>query len=383
MAGTRWTAASDGTRNMRQAILRLAVVALWCLAAPAALRAATCTEADIAKAVDDVGAKLRAFNSETMAALNPRLKNLQKLRGWSDEELAAKTQSLVSDAEVTAFDKEAYQQFSKIDELGSTGKPGNECKSLDDIHAAAQQLLATMQAKAAHLDAKVASAQKEEQADVAPPPVKPKPSSAVTAKGKPAARHDWTTSTAADPTYQAQQQAALQSFKLPAAVPIPEEATYSIDEIKETSSGLFGTLTSNLASVIAFAFEKAGRPNGYILGQEAGGAFLAGVRYGDGTLHLKDGSVTKVYWRGPSLGADLGASQARTMFLVYHLKSKEDVFKLVSGIVKGFLSWMIHGITFLSDGKTILAPIRTGPGLRLGVSAGYLKLTPVRNWVPF
>ena len=216
----------------------------------------------------------------------------------------------------------------------------------------------------------------------APPPKSPV-TPAVKPKSKPKAATDWTTATAADAGYQAQQQASLKALKLPADPAPAGEATFSIEDIKQTSSGFFGTITSNLASVIAFAFEKAGRPNGYILGQEAGGAFLAGVRYGDGKLYLKDGSVTPVFWRGPSIGADLGASQSRTMFLVYHLKSKDDVFKLVSGIDGSAFVVGGVGITFLSDGKTILAPIRSGPGLRLGVNAGYLKITRERNWVPF
>jgi hypothetical protein len=369
--------------------MRLLTIGLAALAVHAAVLAgpalaASCTGEDIANAVDQVGAKLRAFNSDTMAALAPKLKQLQTARGWSNEELAAKTDALVSDAEVTAFDKQAYEQFTRIDELGASGSSASDCRRLDDIHVAAQGLIGTMQAKAAHMNAKVAEAMHAPRSEPAEPAVKPK-ANAEPGKAKPAILHDWTTKTAADPGYAAGQQAALEAFKLPPAVPMGTEgeATYSIEEIKATSSGLFGTLTSNLASVIAFAFEKAGKPNGYILGQEAGGAFLAGVRYGDGTLHLKDGSVTKVYWRGPSLGADLGASQGRTMFLVYHLKSKADVFKLVSGIDGSAFVIGGIGITFLSDGKTILAPIRTGPGLRLGVNAGYLKLTPERNWVPF
>jgi hypothetical protein len=183
--------------------------------------------------------------------------------------------------------------------------------------------------------------------------------------------------------YLAQQQARIAALKLPQAPTAATEATYSFEEIQQTSKGFFGTITSNLAAVIEFAFEKAGKPNGYILGEEAGGAFLAGVRYGDGALHMKDGSGVRVFWRGPSLGADIGASDARTMFLVYHLKSKDDIFKLVSGIDGSAFVVGGVGITFLSDGYTVLAPIRSGPGLRLGVSAGYLKFSRDRSWVPF
>ena len=359
-------------------LLTLSLAAL--LALPGNAWAAGCGADDIAKAVDAIGARLRSFNSSTMADLRPKLKQLQAARGWSAEDLAVKTDALVSDPETTAYDMAAYDQFARIDELGSAATvTGEDCARMEAIQAASVALLSTMQAKADHLKAKVAEAQKGEP----PPPLKPK-ASVVTPRPKPPKVADWTTTTALDPDYEAQQQAALKEFKLPdVATADAGLGTYSKEEIQATSSDVFGTLTSSLASVITFAFEKAGRPNGYILGDEAGGAFLAGVRYGEGKLHLKDGSVTKVFWRGPSIGADLGASGSRTMFLVYNLKSKSDVFKLVSGLDGSAFVFGGVGITFLSDGETVLAPIRTGGGLRLGVSAGYLKLTPERNWVPF
>lgn len=366
--------------------ISLAALAVACLLRPEPALAATCSNEDIAKAVDQAGEQLRTFNSDTMAALAPKLKTLQAARGWSDAELAVKTNALVADDEVAAFDARAYEQFSRIDELGSTAANGSECERLEQIRAASSTLLGTMQAKAEHLKSRLALALAEPPEAAAPAaPPKPKPSSAVTVKAKPGAiSKDWTTKTAVDPGYAAQQQAALDAFKLPPPPTVPAPATtYSMEDIQATSTDFFGSVNSNLAAVIAFAFEKAGRPNGYIVGQEAGGAFLAGVRYGDGQLHLKDGSVTQVFWRGPSIGADLGASQSRTIFLVYHLKSKEDVFKLVSGIDGSAFVIGGVGITFLSDGKTVLAPIRTGPGLRLGVNAGYLKFTPQRNWAPF
>ena len=369
---------------MRRIIASLAAAAVLCLGSADSASAATCTDGDIAKAVDATGASLRAFNSNMMTALNPKLKQLQDKRGWTDEQLAEHTQALLSDDEVTAFDKQAYEQFNRIDELGAAGPEGSECQRLADIEAAGKALLGTMRAKADHLSERVATAMPGDAvAAVAAPPKSPV-TPAVKPKPKPKAATDWATATAtaADPAYEAQKQASLKALKLPGEPVADGEQTYSIDEIKQTSQG-FLDATSNIASVVAFAFEKAGRPNGYILGQEAGGAFLAGVRYGDGKLYMKDGSVTPVFWRGPSIGADLGASQSHTMFLVYHLKSKDDVFKLVSGIDGSAFVVGGVGITFLSDGKTVLAPIRTGPGLRLGVNAGYLKLTRERNWVPF
>jgi phosphate-selective porin len=66
---------------MRHFAVILAVLAMLGLVMTAPASAATCTADDIAKAVDDVGAKLRSFNSETMTALGPKLKQLQAARG--------------------------------------------------------------------------------------------------------------------------------------------------------------------------------------------------------------------------------------------------------------------------------------------------------------
>ena len=71
--------------------------------------------------------------------------------------------------------------------------------------------------------------------------------------------------------------------------------------------------------MVEYAFQRAGRPNGYILGEEAGGAFIAGLRYGEGTLYTKDAGSFKVFWQGPSLGYDFGAEGSKTMVLVYDL----------------------------------------------------------------
>ena len=81
-----------------------------------------------------------------------------------------------------------------------------------------------------------------------------------------------------------------------------DSRTYSTSEINSAGHRFFGKITSGLANVIEHAFKKAGRPTGYILGEEGGGAFIAGLRYGEGTLHMKDGTRQKVYWQGPSLG---------------------------------------------------------------------------------
>ena len=49
-----------------------------------------------------------------------------------------------------------------------------------------------------------------------------------------------------------------------------------------------------------------GLPNGYVLGEEGSGAFVAGLRYGEGTLYTKNAGDLRVYWQGPSVGFDFG-----------------------------------------------------------------------------
>jgi hypothetical protein len=59
-----------------------------------------------------------------------------------------------------------------------------------------------------------------------------------------------------------------------------------------------------------------GQPNGYVLGEEAGGAFFGGLRYGEGILYTKNAGDLKVYWQGPTVGWDFGGAGSRTMMLV-------------------------------------------------------------------
>ena len=40
-------------------------------------------------------------------------------------------------------------------------------------------------------------------------------------------------------------------------------------------------------------------------------------------------------------------------------------------------------VTFLTNGKGIMAPIRSGLGVRFGASIGYIRFTPQSTWNPF
>lgn len=169
----------------------------------------------------------------------------------------------------------------------------------------------------------------------------------------------------------------------PSYAPPPQDDTFSIEEINHAGHRFFGRVTEGLASVIEHAFQQGGRPNGYILGEEGGGAFVAGLRYGEGTLVTRNAGTHKVFWQGPSIGYDFGAEGSKTMILVYNLTSPGDIFSTVAGVSGSAYVVGGVGITYLTDERVTLAPIRAGLGLRLGANIGYLKFTQAPTWNPF
>src|SRR5262249_11785399 len=94
----------------------------------------------------------------------------------------------------------------------------------------------------------------------------------------------WSTKTTGSPPGD-----AVTDSTLPPVPPASDAEGYTIEEIKAASAGFFGQVSANLGSVIEYLFRKSGRPTGYVLGTEGGGAFIAGVRYGDGTLYMRSG----------------------------------------------------------------------------------------------
>jgi hypothetical protein len=170
-----------------------------------------------------------------------------------------------------------------------------------------------------------------------------------------------------------------------ASMPPPANGrgTFSAQEIKGAGHRFFGSVSQGLANAIEYTFQRAGRPNGYILGEEAGGAIIAGLRYGEGTLYTKDAGEHRLYWQGPSIGYDLGAEGSKTMVLVYDLRSPGEIYSAFVGVDGSAYLVGGVGVTFLADSHVILAPIRSGLGLRLGANIGYLKYTREPTWNPF
>ncbi|MCG6871511.1 MAG: DUF1134 domain-containing protein [Gammaproteobacteria bacterium] len=164
--------------------------------------------------------------------------------------------------------------------------------------------------------------------------------------------------------------------------PNPDE-TYDKQTIITAAEEFFGDGAEGLGTVLEKVFSDLGRPNAYIKGQEAGAAIAVGVRYGDGTLILKNGTTAKVHWKGPSIGFDLGANASRTFILVYSLPAAQAIFRRFPG-VEGSLYFVAGlGVTYMRAGGMALAPIRLGVGWRQGANVGYMHFTPEKSWVPF
>jgi hypothetical protein len=185
------------------------------------------------------------------------------------------------------------------------------------------------------------------------------------------------------------QQAADASPVVPQELPdsspvLPQRANqYSPNEVIDAGHRFFGGVSRGLASIIEKAVSQWGLPNGYILGEEASGAFIGGLRYGEGRLYTKNAGDVRVFWQGPSLGFDAGADGARTMMLVYNLPRTEAIFDRFGGIAGSAYFVGGLGMTALTGNDIAVVPIRSGLGLRLGANLGYLKFTERPTWNPF
>lgn len=159
--------------------------------------------------------------------------------------------------------------------------------------------------------------------------------------------------------------------------------TYKKDDLIGAAEGIFGKGAQGLAGLIEDILKKQGEPNAYIVGREAGGALVVGVRYGSGTLHHRVEGERDAYWTGPSVGFDAGANAGNTFVLVYNLFDSEDLYKRYPAgegaayLVGGF------NASYLRRGDVVLIPIRVGVGARLGANVGYMKFRKKQSWLPF
>jgi len=175
----------------------------------------------------------------------------------------------------------------------------------------------------------------------------------------------------------AQAQEALQE------TPDAKSDTFTAQEMIDAGHRFFDATTDGLAQVVERAFERYGLPNGYILGEEASGAFIGGLTYGEGRLYTKNAGEHPLFWQGPSIGFDYGGQGSRVMMLVYHLQTTDDVYGRFGGVSGQAYLVAGVGMTVLQGGRVLVVPIRTGVGARLGLNIGYLKITQRPTWNPF
>ncbi|BDA83256.1 hypothetical protein Sa4125_07980 [Aureimonas sp. SA4125] len=162
-----------------------------------------------------------------------------------------------------------------------------------------------------------------------------------------------------------------------------QQTGYTMEEIVAQGHNFFGSTAGGLATLVEKAFQQHGLPNGYILGEEASGAFIGGLRFGEGTLFTKNAGEHRLFWQGPSFGIDAGGDGARTMMLVYDLPSVESVYGRFGGVTG--TAYLVGGLgmTLLTRDDIKIVPVKTGLGARLGINIGYLKITPMPTWNPF
>ena len=158
---------------------------------------------------------------------------------------------------------------------------------------------------------------------------------------------------------------------------------YEEGDIVAAAEAFFGEGAQGLADVLNKVFSEQGRPNGYIEGEEGGGAFGVGVRYGRGMLNMRDGTAREVYWRGPSIGFDVGGNVAKTFVLVYDLPNVDSAFQRYPGVDGSLYFVGGVGVNYNRSGDIVLAPIRFGVGWRQGINVGYLHLAEEASWIPF
>ncbi len=170
-----------------------------------------------------------------------------------------------------------------------------------------------------------------------------------------------------------------QPAPLPPAVP----PTYAEEDVLGAAEDVFGKGAEGLAEIVRRSFKEHGQPNAYIVGREAGGAIIFGLRYGSGTLYHKVEGQMPVHWTGPSVGFDIGGDGSKTFALVYNLNNTEDLFRRYPA-AEG-KAYLIGGFAanYLQRDDVIIVPVKLGVGWRLGINAGYLKFSKKGKVLPF
>tara|TARA_R110001592_G_scaffold43060_1_gene139844 strand:+ start:4251 stop:4859 length:609 start_codon:yes stop_codon:yes gene_type:complete len=176
---------------------------------------------------------------------------------------------------------------------------------------------------------------------------------------------------------------AAPAFAEDKAVKSKSNEGFTKEQVLEKADGFFGETTAGLAKAIEKVFAEQGRPNAIIAGEEVSAALGVGVRYGQGELQRYNGDVKPIFWQGPSVGFDMGANVSKVFTLVYHLDEMQQLMQRIPGVDGSFYVVAGVGVNYQQSGDLILAPIRTGVGLRAGASVGYVHYNDKKSWIPF
>jgi len=161
-----------------------------------------------------------------------------------------------------------------------------------------------------------------------------------------------------------------------------DDLKYTANEITGAGANFFGITTEAMAKAVEHVFGDLGQPDAYIKGDEGSGAFVVGLRYGSGWLVRKTRDPQQVYWKGPSIGFDVGADASKCFTLVYNLREDRRLFQRFPGVEGSFYLVAGLGVNYQRSGGVTLAPIRNGVGLRAGVNAHYQVYSDKRDWFP-
>ncbi|MGY9106821.1 MAG: EipA family protein, partial [Alphaproteobacteria bacterium] len=102
-----------------------------------------------------------------------------------------------------------------------------------------------------------------------------------------------------------------------------------------------------------------------------------------GTLNRKGQNPLSVYWQGPSIGFDFGGNASKVFTLVYNLPNDQAMFQRFPGVDGSAYLVAGVGVNYQQSGNIVLAPMRSGVGLRLGANFVYLSSTRERRLLPF
>ncbi|WP_122464456.1 MULTISPECIES: EipA family protein [Brevundimonas] len=170
--------------------------------------------------------------------------------------------------------------------------------------------------------------------------------------------------------------------------PVPSDRNaqaYSFEELTAAGSRELGIAAEAVGGAIERIFADQGdRPTAYIAGEEGAGAAAVGLRYGRGALHMKDLSASQeVFWQGISIGWDIGGNASRVFTLVYGLYHPDMIYRRYPGVEGTAYVVAGLGVNYQQADGIVLAPVRTGVGLRLGANVGTMAYSRQRNLLPF